>query len=94
MYFLDQSFHKTLKLLQKIGKSSCVFQLKYKTRFETAKDPGHGIITIADAENAKLIVMGTRGLDRIRRTLLGSVSDYVVRHSKVPILVCPNPNHE
>ena len=66
-----------------------LLQLKYKTRFETAKDPGHGIIVVAENEGANLIVMGTRGLDVVRRTLLGSVSDYVVRHSKVPVLVCP-----
>ncbi len=62
-------------------------------RFETCKDPGHGVVTAAEAEGASLIVMGTRGLDVIRRTLLGSVSDYVVRHSKVPVLVCPCSQH-
>ena len=44
---------------------------------------------IAENEHANLVVMGTRGLDVIRRTLIGSVSDYVVRHSKVPVLICP-----
>jgi len=29
------------------------------------------------------------GLDAIRRTFLGSVSDYVIHHSKVPVLICP-----
>ena len=53
------------------------------------KNPGEGIIAAAETENANLIVMGTRGLDMIRRTLLGSVSDYVVRHSRIPVLVCP-----
>lgn len=53
------------------------------------KAPGQGIIQVAEEEGANMIVMGTRGLDMIRRTLLGSVSDYVVRHSRVPVLVCP-----
>jgi len=29
------------------------------------------------------------GLSAIRRTFLGSVSDYVIHHSKVPVLICP-----
>ena len=59
---------------------------------ESQKSPGEGIISVAEAENADLIVMGTRGLDVVRRTLLGSVSDYVVRHAHVPVLICPGPH--
>ncbi len=66
-----------------------IFQLHYKTKFESHKNPGAGIVEIAENEHANLVVMGTRGLDVIRRTLIGSVSDYVVRHSKVPVLICP-----
>lgn len=33
--------------------------------------------------------MGSRGLGTIRRTILGSVSDYVVHHANVPVVVCP-----
>jgi hypothetical protein len=35
-----------------------------------------------------LIVIGTRGLGKIRRTFLGSVSDFVVHHADMPVLVC------
>lgn len=64
-------------------------KMHYKLRGETNKTPGQGIIQVAEEEKADMIIMGTRGLDMIRRTLLGSVSDYVVRHSHVPVLVCP-----
>jgi len=64
-------------------------KISYKTHSEPCKTPGQGIITVAEAEKASLIVIGTRGLDRLRRTFLGSVSDYVVRNSRVPVLVCP-----
>ncbi|KAK3612047.1 hypothetical protein CHS0354_021731 [Potamilus streckersoni] len=50
--------------------------------------PGEIICQIAAEENAALIITGTRGLGKIRRTFLGSVSDFVVHHSKVPVLVC------
>jgi nucleotide-binding universal stress UspA family protein len=50
-------------------------------------EPGHSIVAAAEAEGADLIVVGTRGLDRAGRFLLGSVSDYVVYHSACPVLV-------
>jgi nucleotide-binding universal stress UspA family protein len=50
-------------------------------------EPGQGIVAAAEAEQADMIVVGTRGLDRAGRFLLGSVSDYVVYHSRIPVLV-------
>jgi len=65
-------------------------QVKHKVRCESScKNAGQAIIGAAEAEKAQLIVMGTRGLDAIRRTFLGSVSDYVIHHSKIPVLICP-----
>jgi nucleotide-binding universal stress UspA family protein len=52
-----------------------------------AGEAGPGIVAAAEAENADLIVVGTRGLDRAGRFLMGSVSDHVVHHSSVPVLV-------
>ena len=56
--------------------------------------PEEGIITVAEeivslAEEigAGLIVVGSRGLGGIRRALIGSVSDSVVRHAHCPVLV-------
>jgi len=50
-------------------------------------EPGHSIVAAAEAEGADMIIVGTRGLDRVGRFLLGSVSDYVVYHSGCPVLV-------
>lgn len=50
-------------------------------------EPGDGIIAAAEAENADLIVVGTRGLARAGRWLLGSVSDHVVHHAVCPVMV-------
>jgi nucleotide-binding universal stress UspA family protein len=45
------------------------------------------IVQVAEDIGAGLIVMGSRGLGRVRRALIGSVSDSVVRHAHCPVLV-------
>ena len=45
------------------------------------------IVHLADEIGAGLIVMGSRGLGGLRRALMGSVSDSVVRHAHCPVLV-------
>ncbi|KJE94337.1 hypothetical protein CAOG_04996 [Capsaspora owczarzaki ATCC 30864] len=50
-------------------------------------DARDSICTLADTINAKMIVIGSRGLGAIKRALLGSVSSFVVNHSSKPVLV-------
>ena len=45
------------------------------------------IVTLAEEIGAGLIVMGSRGHGLLRRTLLGSVSEAVVRHAHCPVTV-------
>jgi nucleotide-binding universal stress UspA family protein len=45
------------------------------------------IVALAEDIGAGLIVMGSRGRGGIRRALMGSVSDSVVRHAHCPVLV-------
>ena len=49
--------------------------------------PGEFVVKVAEEEKAAMIVMGTRGMGTIRRTILGSVSDYVVHHAHCPVLI-------
>jgi nucleotide-binding universal stress UspA family protein len=45
------------------------------------------IVDLAEDLGAGLIVMGSRGLGGLRRALMGSVSDSVVRHAHCPVMV-------
>jgi nucleotide-binding universal stress UspA family protein len=45
------------------------------------------IVVLAQEIGAGMIVMGSRGQGRIRRALMGSVSDSVVRHAHCPVAI-------
>jgi nucleotide-binding universal stress UspA family protein len=45
------------------------------------------IMELAESMGVGLIVMGTRGHGRIRRALMGSVSESVVRHAHCPVTI-------
>lgn len=45
------------------------------------------IVRFAEDMHADLIVVGSRGLGRVKRALMGSVSDSVVRYAHCPVLV-------
>ncbi len=49
--------------------------------------PDRGILAVGEDVGAGLIVVGSRGLGGVKRALMGSVSDSVVRHAHCPVLV-------
>jgi len=51
--------------------------------------PGEAIVELAKQHKPQMIIMGSRGLNAVRRTFVGSVSDYVIHHSHIPVLVVP-----
>ena len=50
-------------------------------------DPADRILDFADGHNIDMVVVGSLGKSGIERFALGSVSEKVVRHAKVPVLV-------
>ncbi|CAH1794367.1 unnamed protein product [Owenia fusiformis] len=58
-----------------------------KSRSDWGK-PGEIVCQVAKEEGCDFIVIGTRGQGKLRRTIMGSVSDYVIHHSECPVVVC------
>ncbi len=50
-------------------------------------NPDDQIVRLAEELDVGMIVMGSRGHGGVRRSLLGSVSDSVVRHAHCPVTV-------
>jgi len=63
-----------------------------RIRSECGNKPGEVICRVAEEEEVTMIVLGTRGLGKVRRTIMGSVSDYVVHHAHCPVVVCRQQN--
>ncbi len=49
--------------------------------------PDDEIVSLSEDLGVGLIVIGSRGLTGVRRALMGSVSDSVVRHAHCPVMV-------
>jgi nucleotide-binding universal stress UspA family protein len=86
------------KLYEQIEEQSRMLLRKQSWRVKAARGTVAGahlrmgevameIVALAEELGADLIVMGSRGLGGVRRALMGSVSDSVVRHAHCPVLV-------
>lgn len=60
------------------------------THFNEYGSTGEGIIDCSKEFHADLIVLGTHNRTGFDRFLNGSVAEYVVRHSHIPVLVVPS----
>ena len=49
-------------------------------------DPSDAVVRLAEEEHADLIVMGTHGRTGLKRLLMGSVAEAIVRRAKCPVL--------
>jgi len=56
--------------------------------------PADEVRRVADEMKADLIVVGTHGRRGLARAFLGSVAEVVVRTSKRPVVVVPDPSPE
>ncbi|CAL8100790.1 unnamed protein product [Calicophoron daubneyi] len=51
--------------------------------------PGEHIVRLVQNKGANLVVVGNRGIGTMKRTFLGSVSDYILHNAGVPVLIVP-----
>jgi nucleotide-binding universal stress UspA family protein len=72
------------KLLEDVIKKYPYNKITKITEEGIAKE---AINTIAEQHNIDLIVMGTHGRTGLNHLLVGSVAEYVIRYSKIPVMV-------
>lgn len=85
-YFYQLEQKKGKKALEEGKKKAEAKNVKVET-FLLAGDPVQQIVKIAEEGEFKLIVIGARGISKLKELLLGSVSDGVIRNAPCPVLV-------
>jgi nucleotide-binding universal stress UspA family protein len=63
-----------------------------RTKLVDAVDVPRAICESAEAEQASFLALATHGRSGLRRLLLGSVAEAVLRHAHVPVIVFPPPS--
>jgi len=89
---ISTQIESTKKIMDHYERTCEEKKIPKQTLLETGK-PSDVICKIAKEKQATMIVMGSRGLNAMRRTFMGSVSNDVLHHSSVPVMVVPPPNH-
>nr|AAW25824.1 SJCHGC02251 protein [Schistosoma japonicum] len=82
---------KRVRELENDYSAECLrHNLIYQFLYESVDIIGASIIQQVEKYEVRLIVIGSRGLGAIKRTIMGSVSDYVVHHANTAVCVVPS----
>lgn len=82
--FLDESLAATRQQLEETAAALGLDNVEFAL---PTGPPAHEICALALSLPASVIVLGTRGHGGIRRAVLGSVSDHVVRNAPCPVVI-------
>ncbi len=91
---IDVMHRDGARLLQDAAATISPMVIKVDTNLVEAPDAqiGECIIRKARECGADLIICGTHGRRGVRRLLMGSDAEYIVRHSPVPVLLVRTPD--
>lgn len=84
---LEERGERAVGMVERIGDS---YDVPVETTVQDG-DPAERILAYADEHSVDLIVAGTHGRTGIRRQLLGSVAERLVRHSEAPVMTVRLP---
>lgn len=88
----DQHGHTVLApAKQHAGQHAGPLHTSVRHCWEGGKDIARALLKHARDINADLIIMGTHGRRGLRHALMGSVAEYVMRESHLPVLVVRTP---
>ena len=89
----DQYLRLTVQMEKEIAEEMAAIEAEmtaagFRVKPEVKRGmPFTEIMATAAEEKVSIIVLGSHGRSNIREMLMGSVSENVIRHSKVPLLV-------
>lgn len=75
------------RIIQSASKIAKKSKINFSSVIKNNGYPGAEIVKLAKSQNFDMIVMGSRGPDPVAEMFLGSVANYVLNKSKVPVLL-------
>ena len=83
---------KTSSLIQDFLNRCVEYGMKVRLySHEKNESIGRTICNLIKEHQPSCLVMGQRGLGTVKRTLYGSVSDYILHHAHIPVVIVPPP---
>ncbi len=86
---LDRSMNEASDYLDGMARRAALVWPHVNRCVIGANRPAETIMQQAQEQNADLIVVGTHGRGPVRRAVIGSVADKVIRAAEAPVLVLP-----
>ncbi|KAF7242065.1 hypothetical protein EG68_10167 [Paragonimus skrjabini miyazakii] len=91
---MEESIEIGKKLCQQCMREAKSENLNSQAYLHVDSRPGPAIVKSVTDHGADVVVMANRGLGVLRRTFLGSVSDYVLHHAHAPVVIVPPSQSE
>ena len=90
MLDIDEETEKAAKALRDLAKKEGIDDAHLAGVAIKLHQPGVEIPECAVEQNCDMIVVATHGHTGFRHFILGSVTERIIRHSKIPVLVIPS----
>lgn len=85
---LESGSLKTVQMMMDAAKTKAGRHgVQFNYKIIKGADPGYDIVQYSKNHKNDLIVIGARGFGVMKETFLGSVSNYVLHKSKIPVLI-------
>lgn len=75
---------------QTLDQLAAMYNGKELVKFMPEGHPNEDIIKTANVWEADLLVMGTHGRTGLLHLLMGSVTEHIMQHSKIPVMIVPS----
>ena len=85
--YYEDSRHQAEGYLDAVGRVAHEAGVPYETDYVIASHPYEAIIRAAEAKGCDLIVMASHGRHGVQGLLIGSETNKVLTHTKLPVLV-------
>jgi len=75
------------KIMEDADRKCRSLGVSFESKIIPGGDPGYDIVKFSKKSKSDMIVIGARGLNPLKEMFLGSVSNYVLHKSKIPVLI-------